>query len=438
MRWTILPVGLCCFLLGAGASLGIRSIVLTERSQQSVEQLAHEPLYHKVAARVLEDQIVLRGSLVSASLDSFQLESGGVVTALQGQNSGFGTVVLEISGRPVWVMPGQLPPYRDLVPGDSGPDVAQFNQALASLGYDAAGDVFDRRMADAVTDLYQSAGYELPTVGEDRVTELSVQVVAGKRTLDELEQDLQRARVDAEATRTGSTDLESDVEESTSDDDEQLLGRLVEDLERAVDAARSQYEAASAELAEAELLAGPMISASEVFFTSDTDLSLDPTLEVGATVGPEQILFSAGDDPTAEFPLTSSQASVITTGMDVEIDISGDTYSSTLAIEERESGAFAVASIPRYTDELDPSSTTALGRLVLATTDNPVLALPMSAIGSGPDGSSHSVVRAPRPGEPKEEDKIVLVDTGLEAAGWVEILSGDIQQGDEVRVGWKP
>src|SRR5215813_679392 len=46
-----------------------------------------------------------------------------------------GQVIAEIDGRPVIVLGGRLPPYRDLHGGDHGPDVSQLQRALQSLGY---------------------------------------------------------------------------------------------------------------------------------------------------------------------------------------------------------------------------------------------------------------------------------------------------------------
>ena len=53
----------------------------------------------------------------------------------RGANVGEGTVVMTVSGRPVFVLRGAQPSHRDLAPGHSGPDVAQLERALARLGF---------------------------------------------------------------------------------------------------------------------------------------------------------------------------------------------------------------------------------------------------------------------------------------------------------------
>jgi peptidoglycan hydrolase-like protein with peptidoglycan-binding domain len=79
-----------------------------------------------------------------------------------------GEVALEVAGRPVIALAGGLPAYRDLAPGDVGPDVAQLETALAAIGLDP-GDVddeFTSYTGAAVADLYERLGYEPATAAE--------------------------------------------------------------------------------------------------------------------------------------------------------------------------------------------------------------------------------------------------------------------------------
>ena len=73
-----------------------------------------------------------------------------------------GDVVAEISGRPVFVLQGDLPVFRSLEPGVTGPDVAQLEQALVRLGFDPGpiDEIYDDRTEAAIDGLYQAAGYE--------------------------------------------------------------------------------------------------------------------------------------------------------------------------------------------------------------------------------------------------------------------------------------
>jgi hypothetical protein len=84
---------------------------------------------------------------------------GGVVTT--------GTVIVEVAGRPLFVFPGSSPAYRDLVPGESGTDVAQLQEGLQSLGFSVGADTigdFGPGTKSAVAAYYQSIGYSVPAV----------------------------------------------------------------------------------------------------------------------------------------------------------------------------------------------------------------------------------------------------------------------------------
>jgi putative peptidoglycan binding protein len=76
-----------------------------------------------------------------------------------------GKPVLEIASRPVIIIQGRLPAFRDLRPGLTGPDVKQLQRAFARLGLLSASrvsGVFDRATRSAVTRFYKYAGYPLP------------------------------------------------------------------------------------------------------------------------------------------------------------------------------------------------------------------------------------------------------------------------------------
>ena len=75
-----------------------------------------------------------------------------------------GRVIAEIDGRPILLLRGRLPAYRDLHEGDHGPDVTQLQRALESLGYadfDPPGD-FGQSTALALLLFYRHLGYEAP------------------------------------------------------------------------------------------------------------------------------------------------------------------------------------------------------------------------------------------------------------------------------------
>jgi hypothetical protein len=69
---------------------------------------------------------------------------------------------MSASGRPVFVLRGAAPAFRDMSPGTSGSDVQQLEEALARLGFDP-GPVdgnYDQKTSLAVERLYQKAGWD--------------------------------------------------------------------------------------------------------------------------------------------------------------------------------------------------------------------------------------------------------------------------------------
>jgi len=90
-----------------------------------------------------------------------------------------GQVIVEVSGRPLFAFPGTVPAYRDLVPGDTGADVAQLQRGLAAIGYpvgfDTAG-TFGAGTAAAVAAFYTALGYSMPD-GEQMVPRAEIMFV---------------------------------------------------------------------------------------------------------------------------------------------------------------------------------------------------------------------------------------------------------------------
>src|SRR5674476_1692428 len=75
-----------------------------------------------------------------------------------------------ITGRPVILLAGELPVYRTLRAGVSGPGVTQLKAALPALGVDpgnAGSNTYDAATAAAVRELYARVGDPAPTAGEE-------------------------------------------------------------------------------------------------------------------------------------------------------------------------------------------------------------------------------------------------------------------------------
>jgi peptidoglycan hydrolase-like protein with peptidoglycan-binding domain len=79
-----------------------------------------------------------------------------------------GEQLAELDGEPLFALTGTVPAWRDLTPGESGPDVTELQKALASLGYYDNGDTagyFGSATEYAVYLYYQHLGYTAPSSG---------------------------------------------------------------------------------------------------------------------------------------------------------------------------------------------------------------------------------------------------------------------------------
>ena len=79
-----------------------------------------------------------------------------------------GQPILEVAGRPIFVFQGTYPAYRDLSPGETGPDVDQLQSNLQVLGYSTGADasgVFGPGTSAAVAAFYRNLGYTPPPAG---------------------------------------------------------------------------------------------------------------------------------------------------------------------------------------------------------------------------------------------------------------------------------
>ncbi|MDQ0373086.1 hypothetical protein [Cellulomonas humilata] len=163
--------------LGAGVLLS-RLIVSPGSAAADAAPPTAGPITVPVESRVVANELVIRGDIgyddpVALRVETGDLGGPAVVTGqvpVVGAEIGPASVALEIVGRPVIVLPGDLPTYRSLRAGVSGPDVRQLKAALAALGIDAGSpdsDAYDAATAAGVRALYQRVGYEPPSAGEE-------------------------------------------------------------------------------------------------------------------------------------------------------------------------------------------------------------------------------------------------------------------------------
>ncbi len=236
----------------------------------AAEQAPPEPslITVPVEFRELSQTLVVRGT--ARSNESTPLEATSAsgetiitrITAEAGQELSEGDVAIEVAGRPVFVLQGQLPVFRSLIPTLEGPDVQQLEEALARLGHDpgTVDGVFDGDTADAVELLYREAGYKPVEPTDQDLANLKAERQAvddAAAAVSESEKALAAASAGPpESTRI---QLDQDVKRAEAELAAAKSGQLLADAtaqrkaaETAAAAAKTEADAAAARLTQAQ------------------------------------------------------------------------------------------------------------------------------------------------------------------------------------------
>ena len=190
-RRVLLGVGIAAALLAVGGLIGASFV---KSPQQIAADTAAPPPTVTTAAvvsQVLTSSVQMRGVVypsteydVYASAASASSPGGSSSSAAGSSSAGTvyisklkvaagdtitnGEQLAEIDGEPMFALTGPVPAWRDLTPGESGPDVTELQNALASLGYYDGGDTtgyFGPATEDAVSEYYEHLGYTAPASG---------------------------------------------------------------------------------------------------------------------------------------------------------------------------------------------------------------------------------------------------------------------------------
>lgn len=165
-------------LIGATGTAWYFAMQAQTPAQRAEE--AAEPEDSVITVRVDQDQLIetLEFDAVFNRTGDFDVPAPaapeGIETALAskiplkvGDEVRAGTVILEVSGRPMIALEGAVPAYRDLTEGDTGPDVKQLQLALQQLYGTPQTGTFDARTVADVKKLYDNVGYDHATKSEE-------------------------------------------------------------------------------------------------------------------------------------------------------------------------------------------------------------------------------------------------------------------------------
>nr|WP_297427698.1 hypothetical protein [uncultured Actinotalea sp.] len=489
-------------VVSLGAGLGLGRLVQSPAEAAAAAAPPEAGLITvPVELRSLTNDVVLRGDVlyedpVQVTLETGDLGGPAVVTGQvpePGATIAAGDVLLEVTGRPVVALGGELPVYRTLRAGVSGPDVVQLKEALAGLGIDA-GDVtspvYDARAAAGVEALYARIGYPAPTAGD----EVAGSVEAARQAVRSAQDQLTQARADLGRAQAGGPQservrLEAEVRSAqyrldtaraacAAPTDEQPCDQgAVVDAEGALAvavAARTEGQAApdtatersavqaaertvgeaQEDLAEALTDAMTPLPAGEVVYLDALPRRVD-SVEVrrGSTVGGSPVMSVSGATLQVVGSVTSADAALLTVDAPATIQLpDGAVVDATVAQiggedptargEEGE-GAAGAQERSRTRVVVVPGELTEEQRLTIqgmnvritvpvGSTAGDVLAVPIAALDTGAAGEARVEVVAA-----DGSSEVVTVRTGLAAAGYVEVsaLDGRLEQGDRVSVG---
>ncbi|MGF3057550.1 hypothetical protein [Microbacterium sp. YY-01] len=444
----------------------------------------------------LSNDVTLRADVgyadaVDVTLDTSSVSGAAVVTGQvpeQGATLDKLGIVLEVVGRPVIVLPGELPAYRTLRFGVSGPDVTQLKQALKAVGIDPGdtnSNIFDWALADAVEQLYAEVGYPLPPAPEGaedavraardavRSAESAVnsaqqqinQDNAGPSELEQWEADVavQRAEADLaaakkalESAKKGDGDLsvaeaQRQVQEaewaltSAKLQRDQLWQNSGSGGDEMLQLAYEQLSAAQEDLETAQEGVLPYLPSSEVLYLTDLPRRVDAVNVTRGSVLQGAAMVVSGASLRLTAAAAAADAQLLEVGAEATFELADGTAHRAV-IKELNAGKDAQARwevllepdpmTPEQIDELRGSNVRlAIG---VGATDGDVLSVPAAALTAGPGGESRvEVVEGdPRDGD-RAETRMVVVETGLAARGAVEVRpkDGDLAEGDLVVVG---
>ncbi len=166
---------MAALVIGAVAASSVGGWVAGSRIRSPAEVAARtaapaaSPILVPVESRVLSSDVVTRGTARFGSPQQLALAptalkpNAGVVDWLPPPSAELveGDAVLTASGRPVFLLQGNQPAFRDLGPGLSGQDVLQLEEALVRLGLDPglADGVYEDATEAAIAAWYSANGY---------------------------------------------------------------------------------------------------------------------------------------------------------------------------------------------------------------------------------------------------------------------------------------
>lgn len=452
------------------------------------------PILVPIEERVLSTNIVTRGTArygmpqpISVAPSVLKSNTFGLITTLPSRNAQFkaGDVLFTISGRPVFVAEGKVPAYRDFVPGISGTDVRQLQQALKDLGFDPgpADGAYDERTGSAVKKWYISSGFgPFGPTSEQLANVQSLELALAEGMKNKMLADSALAVAELALASAGSkarhaeqaatAEIQAGIAERdlALNSPQRETSRLA--IEGKIEAARAALRAAEAEgelaiqtTVEAKLIGafdarqaaerldrlareivaakrklGDQLPLDEIIFIPALPVRVQEVTAVVGNAASGPVMSVTDNQITIHSSLSLEAAPLVKPGMEVLVDepAVGIKTKGIVELVENTPGTHGVDGYHIYfAVRVDNPPVPLDGfslrlTLPIKSTNGVVTAVPLSAVSLAADGSSRVQV------DNNGKLTYVVVDPGLAADGYVEVTSRDepLKPGQLVVVGY--
>ncbi|CAN5562629.1 hypothetical protein BH24ACT5_BH24ACT5_07090 [soil metagenome] len=350
-----------------------------------------------VELRVLSSRVVTRGTVTpgrSTTVTGFASDEAATVTgvfAAVGDQLSEGDRIVEVSGRPIFVLEGEVPAFREMRPGMTGPDIEQLRAALRRLGCPLNDDEggFGESTKECVTRLYTALGYGIVPTSDTEAEDLDkarTAVADAEEALRKAEDDLAEATApptelelsteqvavdgarrkvaqDAAAETSGALESGATVDAALMSLNAQLANKASTPADRAkaeaeLDGAVTTAQTVVAEATEASVSSAEVLRLAEAKLA---ELTADPDV-ASETLAVEQAQSSLDRESTSLAELEAASGPIVPLGEVVFVDALPATVSSLNA-------EIGVAVGGNSNDNFDPSgnSSSSGGLAVLAT-----------------------------------------------------------------------
>lgn len=449
------------------ALLALASWLVGSRIQSPAEAAARtspptpSPILVPVEERILTSDVIARGTArfglpQSVSLALSPLKAGAsIITTLpaRGDQINEGEVLLTASGRPVFLLQGDIPAYRDLVSGLSGEDVRQLETALKRLNFDPGpvDGVYDEKTSTAVTDWYASAGFVPFGPSEEQLADIHAledELALALNEKDTAEDALALASLAVEAAQAqGAYDLAttSGTEQTVVKLNGDLAVKIAENAEkthrREFDRLTNRIDQISADLEAVHRKANAPVLVDEIIFLPSLPVRIE---EINTKIGGEasgSLILVTNNQLAIDSSLPLEEASLVKPGMVVAID-EPDLGLQTNGVVSRVADTPGTDGVDGYhvyfeviVDETSKSLEGISLRLIIPveSTGGAVTVVPISALSLAADGTSRVQV------EENGNLEFIVVEPGLSADGFVAVrpIDGSLTAGQLVLVGYE-